>query len=96
MRTREDHMTLSLKQFAPLILKLPVVGEVGSSLEDKHDEKGIPQVQHNVNIEPALLSGDVGYTVFEISGTRLFRRLLERLAYLLWEPVTKVCARSMN
>ncbi len=55
----------------------------------KHD-KGVPQVRHNIDVEPVPLSDNAAhaeiYAVPEISGGRLFARLLERLAYLArWE-----------
>ncbi len=56
----------------------------------KHDRKGVPQVRHNIDVEPVPLSNNAAhaeiYAVPEISGGRLFARLLERLAYLArWE-----------
>lgn len=56
----------------------------------KRDRKGVPQVRHNIDVEPVPLSDNVAhaeiYAVPEISGGRLFERLLERLAYLArWE-----------
>lgn len=56
----------------------------------KHDKKGVPQVQHNIDVEPVPLYDNAAhaeiYAVPEISGGRLFERLLERLAYLArWE-----------
>jgi hypothetical protein len=56
----------------------------------KHDKKGVPQVHHNIDVEPVPLPDDAAhaeiYAVPEISGGRLFERLLERLAYLArWE-----------
>lgn len=56
----------------------------------RHDKKGVPQVRHNVDVEPVPLPDDPAhaeiYAVPEISGGRLFERLLERLAYLArWE-----------
>lgn len=56
----------------------------------KHDKKGVPQVRHNIDIEPVPLSDNDAhaeiYAVPEISGGRLFERLLERLACLArWE-----------
>lgn len=56
----------------------------------KHDRKGVPLVRHNIDVEPVPLPDDPAhaeiYTVPEISGGRLFERLLEKLAYLArWE-----------
>jgi hypothetical protein len=56
----------------------------------KHDRKGLPQVQHNIDVEPVPLTDNDAhaeiYAVPEISGGRLFEKLLERLAYLArWE-----------
>ncbi len=56
----------------------------------KYGKKGVPQVWHNVDVEPVPLSNNAAhaeiYAVPEISGGRLFVRLLERLAYLAhWE-----------
>ena len=56
----------------------------------KYDKKGVPQVHHNIDVEPVPLPDDAAhaeiYAVPEISGRRLFERLLERLAYLArWE-----------
>jgi hypothetical protein len=56
----------------------------------KYDKKGVPQVWHNIDVEPAPLPDNIAhaeiYAVPEISGGRLFERLLERLAYLArWE-----------
>ena len=56
----------------------------------KYDKKGIPQVRHNIDVEPVPLSDNAAhaeiYAVPEISGERLFKRLLERLACLArWE-----------
>ncbi len=56
----------------------------------KHDKKGVPQVRHNIDVEPVPLSENVAhaeiYALPAISGGRLFERLLERLAYLAqWE-----------
>ena len=56
----------------------------------KHDRKGVPQVRHNIDVEPVPLPDDPAhaeiYAVPEISGGRLFERLLERLALLArWE-----------
>jgi hypothetical protein len=56
----------------------------------KHDKKGVSQVRHNIDVEPVPLSGNAAhaeiYAMPEISGGRLFERLLERLAYLAcWE-----------
>ena len=56
----------------------------------KYGKKGVPQVHHNIDVEPVPLPDDAAhaeiYAVPEISGGRLFERLLERLAYLArWE-----------
>lgn len=56
----------------------------------KHDKKGVPQIHHNIDVEPVPISGNNAhaeiYALPEISGGRLFERLLERLAYLArWE-----------
>lgn len=56
----------------------------------KYDKKGVPQVRHNVDVESVPLSNNAAhaeiYAIPEISGGRLFERLLERLAYLArWE-----------
>lgn len=56
----------------------------------KHDKKGVPQIHHNIDVEPVPLPGNDAhaeiYAVPAISGGRLFERLLERLAYLArWE-----------
>lgn len=56
----------------------------------KHDKKDVPQVRHNIDIELVPLSNNDAhaeiYAVPEISGGRIFERLLERLAYLArWE-----------
>lgn len=56
----------------------------------KHDKKGVSQVRHNIDVEPVPLSNDPAhaeiYAVPELSGGRLFERLLERLALLArWE-----------
>lgn len=56
----------------------------------KHDRKGVPRVRHNIDVEPVPLPDDPAhaeiYAVPEISGGRLFERLLERLALLArWE-----------
>lgn len=56
----------------------------------RHDRKGVPQVRHNIDVEPVPLSDNAAhaeiFTVPEISGGRLFERLLEKLAYLArWE-----------
>ena len=56
----------------------------------RHDRKGVPQVRHNIDVEPVPLSDNAAHaeisTVPEISGGRLFERLLEKLAYLArWE-----------
>lgn len=68
-----------------------VAGEVRAiATVVKHDKKGVPQVRHNIDVEPVPLPDDAAhaeiYAVPEISGGRLFERLLERLAYLArWE-----------
>jgi hypothetical protein len=56
----------------------------------RHDRKGVPQVRHNIDVEPVPLSDNAAhaeiFAVPEISGGRLFERLLEKLAYLArWE-----------
>lgn len=56
----------------------------------RYDNKGVQQVWHNIDVEPVPLPEDPAhaeiYAVPEISGGRLFERLLERLAYLArWE-----------
>jgi hypothetical protein len=56
----------------------------------KYDKKGSPQVRHNIDVEPVPLPDNEAhaeiYALPEISGGRLFERLLERLAYLAqWE-----------
>ena len=55
-----------------------------------HDRRGVPQVRHNIDVEPVPLSDNAAhaeiYAVPEISSGGLFGRLLERLAYLArWE-----------
>ncbi len=64
----------------------------------RHDEKGVPRLRHNINVEPAPLPSDAAhaeiYAVPEISGGRLFERLLERSAYLArWED--EVCGAML-
>ena len=56
----------------------------------KYDKKGVPQVRHNIDVEPVSLPDNDAhaeiYALPTISGGRLFERLLERLAYLAqWE-----------
>lgn len=56
----------------------------------KNDKQGVPQVRYDIDIEPVPLPDDDAhaeiYAVPEISGGRLFERLLERLAYIAqWE-----------
>jgi hypothetical protein len=56
----------------------------------KYSKKGTEEVRHNIDVEPVPLPDNGAhaeiYAVPEISGGRIFQRLLERLAYLArWE-----------
>ncbi len=82
----------SYAQFRPSDYVCSLVAEGVRAIDTvvKYDKKGIPQACHNIDVEPVPLPDDAAhaeiYAVPEISGGRLFERLLERLAYLArWE-----------
>jgi hypothetical protein len=82
----------SYTQFRPSDFVCSLIAEDVRAISTvvKHDKKGVPQVRHNIDVEPAPLSHNGAhaeiYAIPEISGGRLFERLLERLAYLArWE-----------
>jgi hypothetical protein len=82
----------SYTQFRPSDYVCSLVAEDVRAIASvvKHDKKGVSQVRHNIDVEPVPLADNDAhaeiYAVPEISGGRLFERLLERLAYLArWE-----------
>lgn len=82
----------SYTQFRPSDYVCSLIAEDVRNIDTvvKHDRKGTPCIQHNIDVEPVPRSDNDAhaeiYAVPEISGGRLFQRLLERLAYLAkWE-----------
>ena len=82
----------SYTQFRPSDYVCSLLAEDVRSISTvvRHDRKGVPQVRHNIDVEPVPLSDNAAhaeiFAVPDISGGRLFERLLERLAYLArWE-----------
>lgn len=80
-------------QFRPSDYVCSLVAEEVRAIDTvvKYDKKGVPQVWHNIDVEPVPVSNNAAhaeiYAVPEISSGCLFGRLLERLAYLArWEP----------